>query len=157
VSTDPRARRIAVVADSLLEHLLLELDEGRRRHVRRTASLAFPARLGAVSVSAARRYRAGFRDVGGPGLRGGLDFRSRASNGFASSGSGWYPRMRTFASHATFVTVEPASVGLSPAELAAALRERGVLIRPMDGRVARVTVGRADQNAALLAALTDLL
>jgi histidinol-phosphate/aromatic aminotransferase/cobyric acid decarboxylase-like protein len=49
------------------------------------------------------------------------------------------------------------SLGLSPAELAAALREHGVLIRPMDGRAARVTVGRADENAALLAALTDLL
>jgi histidinol-phosphate aminotransferase len=65
--------------------------------------------------------------------------------------------LRTFASHANFVAVEPASVGLSPAELTVALRERGVLIRPMNERLARITVGRADENAALLAALRAAL
>ena len=62
--------------------------------------------------------------------------------------------LRTFASQGNFVAVEPASVGLSPTELATALRERGVLIRPMDERLARITVGRAEENAALLSALS---
>jgi len=66
-------------------------------------------------------------------------------------------RLRTFASRANFVAVEPASVGRTPAELAAALRERGVLIRPMDDRLARITVGSREANAALLAALTSLV
>ena len=65
--------------------------------------------------------------------------------------------LRAFASCGNFVAVEPASVDRTPAELAAALRERGVLIRPMDERLARITVGRAEENRALLAALKALL
>jgi histidinol-phosphate aminotransferase len=65
--------------------------------------------------------------------------------------------LRAFASRANFVAAEPASIGRTPAELTAALRERGVLIRPMDDRLARITVGNAEANAVLLAALTSLL
>ena len=65
--------------------------------------------------------------------------------------------LRAFASRANFVAVEPASVGTTPAELTAALRERGVLIRPVTDRLARITVGTREENAALLAALTSLL
>jgi histidinol-phosphate aminotransferase len=64
--------------------------------------------------------------------------------------------LTAFASHGNFVAVEPASVGRTPAELTSSLRERGVLIRPMDERLARITVGRAEENEALLAALTAL-
>ena len=67
------------------------------------------------------------------------------------------PGLRTFASRANFVAVEPASVGRTPGELTAALRERGVLIRPMDDRLARITVGNREANAVLLAALTSLV
>jgi histidinol-phosphate aminotransferase len=65
--------------------------------------------------------------------------------------------LRTFASRANFVAVEPASVDATPAELAAALRERGILIRPMDDRLARITVGNREENTVLLAALTSLV
>jgi histidinol-phosphate aminotransferase len=61
--------------------------------------------------------------------------------------------LRAFASRGNFVAVEPSSVGLTPLQLTDALRQRGVLIRPMDERLARITVGRADENATLLAAL----
>jgi histidinol-phosphate/aromatic aminotransferase/cobyric acid decarboxylase-like protein len=65
--------------------------------------------------------------------------------------------LRTFASRANFVAVEPASVGTTPRELTAALRERSVLIRPMDDRLARISVGNGEQNALLVAALTSLV
>jgi histidinol-phosphate aminotransferase len=65
--------------------------------------------------------------------------------------------LRTFDSHGNFVAAETASVGRTPAELTEALRERSVLIRPIDDRLARITVGRADENAKLLAALTGVV
>ena len=65
--------------------------------------------------------------------------------------------LRAFASRGNFVAVEPSSVGLTPDELTGALRERGVLIRPMGERLARITVGRAEEDDVLLAALSDLL
>jgi histidinol-phosphate aminotransferase len=65
--------------------------------------------------------------------------------------------LRTFASDANFVAVEPSSVGRTPTQLTVALRERGVLIRPMDERLARITVGDAEENATLLAALAAII
>lgn len=65
--------------------------------------------------------------------------------------------LRAFTSRGNFVAVEPASLGQTPAELTSALREHGVLIRTMDERLARITVGRAEENDALLAALRAVL
>jgi histidinol-phosphate aminotransferase len=64
--------------------------------------------------------------------------------------------LRTFSSRGNFLATEPASLGRTPAELAALLRGRGILVRPMDDRILRITVGAPRENDAVLAALASL-
>lgn len=57
--------------------------------------------------------------------------------------------LRAFDSRANFVAVEPGE----PGAFVRAVQEQGVLIRAMDERLARITVGTPAENDALLAAI----
>jgi histidinol-phosphate aminotransferase len=62
--------------------------------------------------------------------------------------------LRAFDSRGNFVAVDPAPA--TPRAFVQAVLERGVVIRAMDDRLARITVGTREQNDVLLSALDGI-
>jgi histidinol-phosphate aminotransferase len=61
--------------------------------------------------------------------------------------------VRAFDSLGNFVAVDAFSVAGSARELSGAFLDRGIVVRVMDEQLVRITVGRSEENDAILAAL----